>query len=267
VLQGPAHEIEAAPIPPDGRPEIIVHVGDRWAERDAAGNIRMQARTLFAGQLTRAVRVIPLGYARVAGAHLRPHGGFDLLGLPQHRFTNQIVDLRTVDLALARALRREVAAQQDARGMIEAFTEILQSRVGAGVAPGAAHKAVAIALALKGMISVSDLARAAGVSDRQLERLFRERVGLSPKQFVRIVRFQEVLRATRSGSGPDVGWAAIALEHGFYDQAHFINDFKSFVGRTPGKWRINHDSLAAIFSTIRRAPLGGFFQASRRAFT
>ena len=103
------------------------------------------------------------------------------------------------------------------------------------------------------------------MSPRQLERLFSERVGISPKLFLRIVRFQEVVRATRSGRR-DLGWAALAAEHGFYDQAHFINDFKAFVGRTPADWNISDNSLAAIFSAVRRACERDvvFFQEPRR---
>ena len=268
ILEGPAEDIDPEPIPPDGRPEIIVHGGDCWAARDGNGVLRRQARTLFAGQLTRPMQVVPRGFARVAGAHLRPHGGFDLLRVPQHRYTDRVVDLRSIDPVLAARLRKDVAAQTDARAMADALADVLAAHTPREPVAGAAAKAVAVALALKGMISVTDLARAANVSPRQLERLFHERVGVSPKQFVRIVRFQEVLRATRSGR--DSGWATVALEHGFYDQAHFINDFKTFVGRTPGEWRISADSLSAIFSAVRRlapgeidGPAVGFFQASR----
>jgi AraC-like DNA-binding protein len=280
ILEGPAEDIDPEPIPPDGRPEIIVHGGDCWAARDRDGVLRRQARTLFAGQLTRPMQVVPRGFARIAGAHLRPHGGFDLLRVPQHRYTDRVVDLRSINPMLAATLKKDVAAQTDARAMATALADVLAEHAQREPVADAAGKAVAVALALKGLISVTDLARAANVSARQLERLFRERVGISPKQFVRIVRFQEVLRATRSG--PDTlrrhtglgGWAAIALEHGFYDQAHFINDFKTFVGRTPGDWKISDDSLAAIFSAVKRpAPSeiegprahGGFFQASRPA--
>jgi AraC-like DNA-binding protein len=258
ILEGPANEIDPEPIPPDGRPEIIVHGGDCWAERDSCGVLRRQSRTLFAGQLTRPMQVVPRGYARIAGAHLRPQGGFDLLHVPQHRYTDCVVDLRSIDPALANRLNKEVACHEDARAMAAKLAQVLVARVRPEARACAATKAVSIALALKGMIAVTDLARASDVSTRQLERLFHERVGLSPKQFVRIVRFQEVLRATRAG--PDSGWAAVALEHGFYDQAHFINDFKTFVGRTPGEWKINDDSLASIFS-VRR--FGAFFQSSR----
>jgi AraC-like DNA-binding protein len=247
-----------------------VHGGDRWAARNERGVLRPQARTLFAGQLTRPVEIVPRGVARIAGAHLRPHGAYDLLRVPQHRYKDRVVDVKTIDPALARALTERVARLSDGRAMIDALADVLVERSERQDAPSAATSAVAIVLTLKGMISVADLARATNVSPRQLERLFHERVGLSPKLFVRIVRFQEVLRATRSGADRPSsslrasGWAAMALEHGFYDQAHFIKDFKTFVGCTPGEWKINEASLAAIFSAVRRphAAHVGFFQAS-----
>ena len=87
------------------------------------------------------------------------------------------------------------------------------------------------------------------MSARQIERVFRERVGLSPKVFLRIVRFQEVLGGLRF-EATDRGrpWAEIAARHGFYDQAHFIRDFKLFVGESPGAWSITPESLAAVSS-------------------
>ena len=93
-LTGPAADIGAEPIPPDGRPEIIVHGGDPFAQRNPDGSIHVQARVLLAGQLTRAIPIIPRGVARIVGAHLRPHGAYDLLQIPQHTLTDRIVDMR-----------------------------------------------------------------------------------------------------------------------------------------------------------------------------
>jgi len=98
---------------------------------------------------------------------------------------------------------------------------------------------------------VGDLASHLDLSARQIERVFRDEVGISPKLFLRIVRFQEVLGAIRGGAG-ETGWAEVAAAHGFYDQAHFIRDFKTFAGRPPGSWRVGDTSLAAIFSALRR---------------
>ena len=89
-----------------------------------------------------------------------------------------------------------------------------------------------------------------GLSARQFERRFGAQVGLSPKAFLRVVRFQEVLRAVGAGSTTD--WARLAVELGFYDQPHFVNDFKAFTGYTPTDWNVQDDSLTAFFSVKRR---------------
>ena len=98
---------------------------------------------------------------------------------------------------------------------------------------------------------VEALARAAGCSARQIERIFQVRVGLSPKMFLRILRFQAaVADLGRDEASP--AWAARAAALGFYDQAHFIRDFKQFTGASPTAWQVSEASLAAMFSAVRR---------------
>jgi AraC-like DNA-binding protein len=252
-LEGPAETIAAEPIPPDGRTEIIVHGGDPFAQVDDAGAIRVQERVLFAGQLTRAVRLRPRGHARVIGAHLRPHAAHALFGVPQRDITDSIVDLRNVHRRLARRLRDDVAGRDSGEAMIAALSSALEAQAEAARPrmAGATAAAVTIATRRKGLVQVADLAGAVGLSARQVERLFDERVGISPKFFLRVVRFQEVLRGIRQETNATT-WAVRAAEHGFYDQAHFIRDFKTFVGESPGAWHVGEESLAAIFSALRR---------------
>ena len=69
--------------------------------------------------------------------------------------------------------------------------------------------------------------RDAGISARHLERVFRERVGIEPKTFARIVRFQHVMNA------PPENWAALAAGSGYFDQAHLTRSLKLFYGQTP----------------------------------
>jgi AraC-like DNA-binding protein len=250
-LEGAADAIAAEPVPPDGRTEIIVHGGDPFAHIDDAGSTRVQDRVLFAGQLTRAVRLAPRGYARVVGAHLRPHAAHALFGVPQRAMTDRIVDLRDVHGALARRLRDDVAGRETGEEMIAALSAALEAEARAGGISDSTAAAVSIATSRKGLVQVADLAGELRVSSRQLERLFEERVGLSPKFFLRVVRFQEVLRGIRQATNATT-WAERAAEHGFYDQPHFIRDFKTFVGESPAAWHVGDDSLAAMFSALRR---------------
>jgi AraC-like DNA-binding protein len=69
-----------------------------------------------------------------------------------------------------------------------------------------------------------------GISTRQLQRRFRAAVGIAPKVFCRIQRFQQVVRAM---DNPSHDWTAIATGAGYYDQAHLIRDFRQFAGKTP----------------------------------
>jgi AraC-like DNA-binding protein len=69
------------------------------------------------------------------------------------------------------------------------------------------------------------------ISPRQLRRLFEQHIGVSPKTFARIVRFQAVLRAARRTPGQS--WSRRCCEFGYYDQAHFIREFEDFSGLPP----------------------------------
>jgi AraC-like DNA-binding protein len=87
----------------------------------------------------------------------------------------------------------------------------------------------------KGTVAVLDMAQELGCSTRQLEKLFRHGVGLTPKEFTTVLRVRGVVDALQSAGGPQP-LAQLALEYGFYDQAHFINVFRKMVQRSPGKF-------------------------------
>lgn len=250
LLEGDAAEIAAEPIPPDGHPEIIVHAGEPFVEV-AGGRRRLQERVLYAGQITRAVQVAPSGYSRLAGARLRPHGGFALFGGSQRRYTDRIVPLADIDAKLARRLARAVAGLGLSGDLVPALDAALVPAVATAAQTVVVAPAVSLAIEQRGLVRIADLAAHAGLGERQFERRFQEQVGLPPKLFVRILRFQEVLNAIRYGLDA-TSWADVAAAHGFYDQAHFIHDFKGFVGESPAAWNVGEASLAAIFSAIRR---------------
>jgi AraC-like DNA-binding protein len=87
------------------------------------------------------------------------------------------------------------------------------------------------AAASKGLMTVESLASDACLSFRQFERKFKERIGLTPKLYLRLVRFSNAYRMHERH--PDYSWTSIAYASGYYDQAHFIRDFKEFAGVIP----------------------------------
>ncbi|ALP36810.1 AraC family transcriptional regulator [Paenibacillus sp. IHB B 3084] len=82
-----------------------------------------------------------------------------------------------------------------------------------------------------GSMSVKELAEREAISERQINRKFGQWIGISPKKFSEVVRFQSVLQSIQSG-GP-LDWTELALEHSFFDQAHLIRDFRRFYGDSP----------------------------------
>ncbi|EHS54851.1 helix-turn-helix domain-containing protein [Paenibacillus sp. Aloe-11] len=82
-----------------------------------------------------------------------------------------------------------------------------------------------------GSVGIKELAEREAISERQLNRKFGQWIGISPKKFSEVVRFQSVLHTIQSGGSLD--WTELALKHGFFDQAHLSRDFRRFYGDSP----------------------------------
>ena len=96
------------------------------------------------------------------------------------------------------------------------------------------HYAVGAVQSSGGRMSVSELNAAIGYSPRHFAAMFRRHVGITPKGYLRIIRFQSVVEEIAAAEVVD--WSSMALRCGFYDQSHFINDFTHFAGYTPEEY-------------------------------
>ncbi len=95
--------------------------------------------------------------------------------------------------------------------------------------------------------SIATMNRKIGYSQRHFTEMFRRQIGVTPKSYLKIMRFQKAVRSIGDSSSPD--WGDIAADCGFYDQAHFINDFKHFSGFTPeqyAKIRTNYQNYIPV---------------------
>lgn len=96
-------------------------------------------------------------------------------------------------------------------------------------------------------LSIQHLSDKVGYSQKHLIKIFKEHVGLTPKSFLKIMRFQKALREIETNR--TANWTQIAYESGYYDQAHFIHDFKDFSGFTPAqflKQQIEYSNYIAV---------------------
>ena len=241
---------DAAPaadrIFPDGCMELVVHLGTPFAAWDDDDREVVQPSAFLVGQLTRALRVRPSRRAAVVGVRFHPGGARPFLRLPQHELYGRLPALADVSPALA----READRMHDARDLEAAVAAIERHLAAMAVSfdrpdPRVAACVSAIAVSA-GAVPVDDLARRCGLGARQLERLFRDAVGLPPKTLARLARFQAALRACEDGRP----LAAAGLAAGYADQAHFTREFRRVAGLTPSAFVAERAPLASAFADV-----------------
>lgn len=161
---------------------------------------------------------------------------------PADAFYNERVPLDLIWGSLAGELRDSVREANSPAEKFQAMETALVKRANRRLE---LHPAVRYALgefAVEPHIrSVINVAREAGLSRHRFSQLFREQVGLTPKLYCRLRRFQAVLRQISSGAPVD--WADLALAGGYCDQAHLANEFRSFSGISPASYLASERSL------------------------
>jgi AraC-like DNA-binding protein len=197
----------------------------------------------FVRPADRLVRRPVGGTALVTGIRIRPGWAAVIAGAPV-RTLPDVADLADVwDLAAARQLVAALAPAASPAARRAALTEAVASRLAAPCGPDPRLLAAVSALA-DPRATVSTAADHAGLSSRQLRRLFDEHIGLPPKTLHSILRFQR-LRAWLAASGPRPSTLArAAAVCGYFDQAHLCRDCARFGGLTPARLRAASASRA-----------------------
>ncbi len=253
TLEGRAPAGPAAPerVLPDGCIELIFNFGEPFAEHGPRGMAR-QPRFFAVGQMDRPIRIAPTGRVDLLGVRFQPSGAFSFLQLPVHELTGRVVPLEDVARPKDRPLLQRMREGQRLSERARTFEKLFLSRTQEnGHGDPGVDGGVYELLRAGGCVRVEGLAQVAGLSRRQLERRFRERVGIGPKLLSRILRFQRVLRAFEAAAN----WAGAAADCGYYDQSHLIRDFRQFTGECPtaiARW----DPLTAMFLRKNRSRVG-----------
>jgi AraC-like DNA-binding protein len=149
-------------------------------------------------------------------------------------FSNRSVDLEDVWGLPVRALRDRLREIPSPQARLECFEAFLRCSFKARLTEPRPIRHCAVSFALKrfaqapSLSTVRDVARSTGWSERRFSQVFREEIGLTPKVWCRVQRFQRAVRQLHAGV--EVPWAELALNCGFYDQSHFAKEFRAFSG-------------------------------------
>ena len=246
TLEGDGSVETSAPerILPDGCVELILNFGDRFRQH-VDGERRLQPRNFLVGQMTGPILISPCGAVELLGIRFQPGGTRAFFDVPAHEVTDRVVDLSGLSSKLELGLLRACASARTLAEKAAAADAFLLSQLRD---PKYESQLLALAATIidrSGLVSVDQLASDAGVSSRQLERRFQREVGLGPKLLARILRFQQVFRAVEQGNA---AWADVAVECGYYDQAHLIRDFNQFAQQTPAVLFASQSPLTESFT-------------------
>ena len=169
--------------------------------------------------------------SEMIGAYLEPGAPERLFGMPASEFTDLSVPLEVIwDTRCLDVLTDAEPVDEVSR--VRLLERLLLSRLTHSVHRGSVDvPGLAAWVQRHPTVSVETVAQMAGVSRRQLARLFDRTVGISPKRFCRLARFKSGL--AYAGAGPGVPWAAVACDLGYSDQSHLIAEFRELAGLTP----------------------------------
>lgn len=167
----------------------------------------------------------------IFGVYLYPFAVTQLFSLPTTEITNQMPDMETFMGQRGKDLEEKIMLATDNAQRVKIMSEFLENQLlKNNSTPHYLCRAIRDIIQRKGNIRVNDIAAQHFLSTRQFERKFKELAGFAPKLYARIIRFQA---ATFEYCNKHKSLTDIAYECGYYDQSHFINEFKAFSGFHP----------------------------------
>lgn len=250
LSDAPSHAHER--ILPSGTLELVINLDeDEFRIYDiAAGRPLKRFRgAMVSGAYSRPFVIDTQEHASIMGVHFAPGGAVPFLGVPPGHLADTHLELETLWPGQASNLRERLCSAQTTAARFRILEEALLGRLRQ---PFKRHGAVRAALGQirrRPPVAIAAIADDVGLSQRRLIELFTAEVGVPPKLFARLQRFQRAMSAVRGG--PEVGWAELAAACGYYDQSHLIRDFKELSGFSPGELsrhrgdvvKVNHVAL------------------------
>ncbi len=235
-------------IVPDGCMEMIFHYGDLYRQYFEDGTSIIQPRSFIFGQITKFIEIAPTGVSGVVAARFLPDGLMPFLNIPVSALENRAVDLADIFGEKGKQLESTVITATNNQQRIELISSFLLSLLADPKTIDTITKTcVEVILASQGQLNVIELADKMNTNRRNLERKFTAAIGMSPKQLSRAVRLQATLKMLEQKKFGSL--TSLAYENGYYDQAHFIKDFKEFTGISPKLFFTDNMKFAALFAS------------------
>jgi AraC-like DNA-binding protein len=221
-------------LPPVPAAVLIVNLGPPFRIRTGTE----EAEYADGVVLTTLTRALAFGYpegTRSVGVHFKPWGLAPFLPMPAAELCDRPVTVEEVwGHAAVTELRDRLATAAGPNAMLTVLEDQVMRSIGEAAGLGLVRHTTRVIAAATGAVAIGELSVATGVSGTHLARRFKEVVGITPKRLARTYRFAATMRAVDPAGRVD--WVEVAHRAGYYDQAHFANDFRAFTGLTPTRY-------------------------------
>ncbi len=235
-------------IVPDGCMEIIFHYGDLYRQYTGNGNSIIQPRCFVIGQLTRPLEIEPTGETGIFSVRLHPDGFLPFAMIPIKEMENTAVSLERLFGKDGLEIEQQVLNASSTSERIKFVETFLLKRLtNYEIVDRIVKSTVETILTANGQLSIDELSKQMNINRRQLERKFSTVIGISPKQLSKTIRLQATLKMLLNNKNTSL--TALAYEGEYYDQAHFIKDFKELTGLTPKEFYGNSLRMNSFLMT------------------
>ena len=232
----PQHSIDR--FLPDGNVNIIIDLteGTQYIyHNETLKEIQACRRVWFSGIRTRYITIPSGKHSEMFIINFHKGASYPFVEMPLYELTDSVVDGDLVLTPEIMLLREMIMEQEDITDKFLKAESFLGRRFTTKLVVNPfVDYAVKTITAQPGILSIKNIARKAGYSQKHLIQIFKNHVGVTPKEYMKVIRFQKAIQEIEQAK--KISWAGIALECGYYDQAHFINDFKQFSGFTPKEY-------------------------------
>jgi len=243
---------EATPVKntivPDGCMKMIFHYGDPYKHYGESGDSTLLPSGFVIGQLTQPYEVEPTGTTGTFFVCFHPNGFLPFATFPIKEMENTAVPLDKLFGDDGPTIAQQIlsaSSTPERITIIEAF--LFRRLMDSEAYDRIVTSTIETILTANGQLSVNELSEQNKVSRRQLSRKFASDIGLSPKQLSKTIRLQATLKTLLTDKPTSL--TDLAYENEYYDQAHFIKDFKEFTGLTPKEFYGDHLKMSLIFES------------------
>lgn len=247
TLDGPKENIPIKnTIVPDGTMKLIFHYGDTYRHYPHHGEVVVLPKCFLIGQLTKPYVIEPLGITGSFVVQFTPNGFLPFTTKPIKGMENTAVPLEELfgkeGLSLGQQIL-DAGNTADRIKITEAF--LLEKLADQKNIDSIVQSTVETIFIANGQFSVNEFSKSKSINRRQLARKFSQSIGLSPKQLAKTIRIQNTLKALLNEDITSL--TDLAYENEYFDQAHFIKDFKEFTGLTPKEFYGDDLQMSLIF--------------------